>query len=82
MNKIDEILGKILHEFKFDTPEGATPKSYDVAKAELLQLVLDVIGSDEPEDLEYEYYNKFHNNRNRLRAKQRNQAKELFGDDK
>ena len=76
MSKIDQILNKLADE---DLDSRAELMS---AKAELLQLVLDVIGSDEPEDLEYEYYNKFHNNRNRLRAKQRKRAKELFGDDK
>ena len=76
MSKIDQILNKLADEHLDSRAELTS------AKAGLLQPVLDVIGSDEPEDLEYEYYNKFHNNRNRLRAKQRKRAKELFGGDK
>ena len=37
--QIDEILGELLHQFKFETPEGAMPKSYDHSKQEILALI-------------------------------------------
>lgn len=52
----------------------------ELSKSELLQLVLEVIGDDEPVDTEYFYYNQLHGHRNGLRAEQRKRAKELFGD--
>lgn len=79
MSKIDEILREHL---VLATDDGQPYIKYtDNAVAELLQLVLEVIGEDEQQGSVNIRAGELYALRNQLRAEQRKRAKELFGEE-
>ena len=71
MSKIDEIIGEFDTWCRCGNKECMLTENYTNAKAELLQLVLKVIGELKDDDREY--------SANILKQQQRQKAYELFG---
>jgi Fe-S-cluster-containing hydrogenase component 2 len=87
MSNIDDILLKAYievcdehyNEGDFDQDEEAHDwLKKSATKQALYTDMLELIGSDEPEDTEYEYYNKLHDYRNGLRQELRAKIKEYY----
>ena len=85
MKTVDEILLQYRAELRQGLNELAGHDPLKTAKSQLLEAVLEVIGEDEPEEVEYDEITGGKQTdltlviRNQLKAEQRKRAKELFG---
>jgi hypothetical protein len=83
MKTVDEMLANFTTRLYLEGGNNADKITKDY-KSQLLKAVLEVIGEDEPEEVEYDETTGKQTDltlviRNQLKAEQRKRAKELFG---